>query len=43
MERDNWQPVHLLKCAGDLLIMFAQEKLRELIEIPEEAEDVWGE
>lgn len=39
----EWEPRHLLKLAGDLIIIFAQEKLRELVALPEEAEDVWGE
>lgn len=36
-------PIHLLRCVGELCVMYAQEKVRDFKAMIDDAEDVWGD
>lgn len=36
-------PFHLIRCIGELAVMYANEKYRAFVDMMEDAEDVWGD
>lgn len=36
-------PLHLVRCMGELAVMYAQEKTSQLNDFMDNAMDVWGE
>lgn len=37
------EPLHLLRCLGELCVMYVNEKHRDFVAMMDDAEDVWGD